>query len=153
MIKNLIWLRCGMFLVLTLRLFAADAGTASSDLADGFAQPPESAKPRVYWFWLGGSISREGITADLEAMKQAGIGGTLIMNAYPSTPPIVLDCMSPQWWGLLSFAASESQRLGPGYGHAQLPRLEHRRRPVDQPGTIDAEIDLVRDQGERPESD
>ena len=45
-----------------------------------FLAPPESARPWVYWFWLNSNLTREGITADLEAMKAAGIGGVLIME-------------------------------------------------------------------------
>ena len=56
------------------------AAGPTAELEKEFASPPESARPWVYWFWLNGNITREGITADLEAMKQAGIGGVLIME-------------------------------------------------------------------------
>ncbi|MEI6804820.1 MAG: glycosyl hydrolase [Burkholderiales bacterium] len=39
-----------------------------------FRNPPDSAKPQTWWHWMDGNISKEGITADLEAMKRAGIG-------------------------------------------------------------------------------
>jgi ABC-type sugar transport system ATPase subunit len=55
-------------------------------LAKSFAKPPESAKPWVYWFWLNGNMTREGITADLEAMKRAGIRGVLIMEVDQGAP-------------------------------------------------------------------
>ena len=48
------------------------------DLAEGFASPPHSARPWVYWFWINGNISKEGITADLEALKKAGVGGSTV---------------------------------------------------------------------------
>jgi hypothetical protein len=48
--------------------------TANS-LAERYEQPPESAKPWVYWFWMNGNISKEGITADLEALAENGFGG------------------------------------------------------------------------------
>ena len=41
------------------------------DLAKEFISPPGAARPWVYWFWLNGNITREGITADLEAMQRA----------------------------------------------------------------------------------
>lgn len=93
----------------------------AEELPTNFTSPPPSARARVYWFWLGGSITREGITADLEAMKRAGLGGTLMMNAYPSTPPVVLNCMSPEWWNLLKFANEESARLGLIFGTHNCP--------------------------------
>ena len=35
-------------------------------LKSGFENPPESAKPRVWWHWMNGNITKEGITLDLE---------------------------------------------------------------------------------------
>ena len=64
-----------------------DAGARGSrELADGFAHPPDAARPWVYWFWINGNLTREGITADLEAMQRVGIGGVLIMEVDPGTP-------------------------------------------------------------------
>ena len=51
------------------------AAERSPDLEEGFRSPPESARPWVYWFIMDGNLTREGITADFEAMKRAGIGG------------------------------------------------------------------------------
>jgi hypothetical protein len=33
------------------------------------------SKPRVWWHWMNGDITREGIRLDLEWMKRVGIGG------------------------------------------------------------------------------
>jgi hypothetical protein len=51
-----------------------------SSLKNTFANPPDSECPWVYWCWLNSNVSKEGITADLEAMKRVGIGGVLIMD-------------------------------------------------------------------------
>jgi hypothetical protein len=59
---------------------------AQNDLARNFREPPDSARPWVCWFWLNGNITREGITADLEAMKRVGIGGVLIMEVDQGAP-------------------------------------------------------------------
>ena len=56
-------------------------------LEKGFLAPPAAARPWVYWFWLNGNITREGITADLEAMQRVGIGGVLIMEVDQGAPP------------------------------------------------------------------
>ncbi|PYQ18526.1 MAG: hypothetical protein DMF79_14740, partial [Acidobacteria bacterium] len=45
---------------------------AEDALAQGFKSPPDSAKPRVWWHWLNGNVTKEGITADLEWMKRVG---------------------------------------------------------------------------------
>jgi hypothetical protein len=43
-------------------------------LERNFRAPPESSRAGVYWWWLEGAASKAGITADLEAMQQQGIG-------------------------------------------------------------------------------
>ena len=45
-----------------------------------FSSSTQSAKPWVFWYWLHGAVSKEGITADLEAMKEVGIGGAYLMQ-------------------------------------------------------------------------
>ena len=47
---------------------------AFSELKKGFLNPPDSARPGVYWFIMDGNISKQGITSDLESMKAAGAG-------------------------------------------------------------------------------
>ena len=45
-----------------------------------FQDPPETSKIYVMWFWVDKAISKEGITRDLEAMKEQGITGATIFN-------------------------------------------------------------------------
>jgi len=47
----------------------------STSLLDGFTQPPHEARPRVWWHWMNGNISREGIYKDLTWMHRVGIAG------------------------------------------------------------------------------
>lgn len=77
-----------------------------------FRSPPDAARPWVYWFWLNSNITREGITADLEAMKAAGIGGVLIMEVDQGTPVGPVAFASPQWLDLFKHVLSEAARLG-----------------------------------------
>ena len=44
---------------------------------ENFLHPPSSAFPQTLWFWMNGNVTKEGITFDLEAMKDVGIGGVL----------------------------------------------------------------------------
>lgn len=84
----------------------------ADDLADGFVNPPASARPWVYWFWLNGNITEEGITADLEAMARVGIGGALIMEVDQGAPRGPVDFASTEWRTLFGHALSEADRLG-----------------------------------------
>jgi hypothetical protein len=81
-------------------------------LAAGFVTPPDSARPWVYWFWLNSNITREGITADLEAMKRVGVGGVLIMEVDQGAPVGPADFMGAEWRELFKFAVAEAGRLG-----------------------------------------
>src|SRR5688572_6475571 len=81
-----------------------------------FLNPPSSAKPWVFWYWMHGAVSKEGITADLEAMKDVGIGGAYLMtikdtvSAIPFQPAV--RQLTTEWWAMVKFAMVEAKRLG-----------------------------------------
>ena len=77
-----------------------------------FSRPPAAARPWVYWFWLNSNITRQGITADLEAMKSAGIGGVLIMEVDQGAPLGRVPFMGEKWCDLFHFMLAEAHRLG-----------------------------------------
>ena len=56
--------------------------TSSDSLKSGFQNPPQSARPRVWWHWMNGNITKEGITRDLQWMKRVGIGGEMRRAAW-----------------------------------------------------------------------
>jgi len=89
------------------------AGRQASDpLAAGFADPPDSARPWVYWMWMDGNLDREGITADLESMRAAGLGGVVICEVNVGVPRGPVEFMSPEWRGLFKHVVKEAERLG-----------------------------------------
>ena len=65
---------CAVLLLSAPGALSAVTTAADDDLAANFAAPPASARSWVYWFWINGNISKEGITADLEAMNRVGVG-------------------------------------------------------------------------------
>jgi (4-O-methyl)-D-glucuronate---lignin esterase len=85
---------------------------AHDDLVRGFAAPPDSTRPWVYWMWMDGNLTREGITADLEAMKRAGIGGVVAMEVNVGIPRGPVEFMSTGWRRLFAHAVREAERLG-----------------------------------------
>jgi hypothetical protein len=102
--------------------FAALLGTAiviaqgpDDPLAQGFLNPPDGAKPRVWWHWMSGNITKEGIKADLEWMKRAGIAGFQNFDAGLDTPQIVkkrLVFMTPEWKDAFKYATTLADQLG-----------------------------------------
>jgi len=84
-------------------------------LEDGFLNPPESAKPRVWWHWMNGNITKEGIKADLLWMKRVGIGGFQSFDASLNTPQIVnkrLVYMTPEWKDAFLYTTRLADSLG-----------------------------------------
>jgi len=95
---------------------------ARSGLVEEFAHPPAAAKAQVWWHWMAGNVTREGITADLEAMAEAGLGGAILFDAGLGTRwgvpegPLVFN--TPEWYEMVKFAATEAKRLGLELGMA-----------------------------------
>ncbi len=102
-----------LLITLALTLFCAPLFAADLS-AQLFAKPPASARPWVYWFWNNGNVTKAGITADLEAMKRAGVGGVIIMDVVErfAPPPGTADFMNSEWQELFCFAVAEAHRLG-----------------------------------------
>jgi len=77
-----------------------------------FLHPPDSARPWVFWMWMNGNITKEGITLDLEAMKRMGIGGAICFNSAVGIPRGPVDYAGPEWMALTVHAVAEADRLG-----------------------------------------
>ena len=90
--------------------------TRAGDLLQSFASPPESARPWTFWYWLQGSVSKEGITADLEAMKRIGLAGAYLVPIKDvANPPLFqppIRTLTPEWWAMLRHTFAEADRLG-----------------------------------------
>jgi hypothetical protein len=77
-----------------------------------FVNPPDSARPHTWWHWMNDTVTKEGITADLEAMAAVGIGGAQIFNVGQAMPYGKVGYMSDTWLEMVSHAVKEAQRLG-----------------------------------------
>jgi len=94
--------------------FGQDAGSGDA-LRNNFLNPPASARPRVWWHWMNGNITNEGIKLDLEWMKRVGIGGLQNFDASLMTPKVVekrLAYMTPEWKETFRYAAGLADQLG-----------------------------------------
>ncbi|GAA4089820.1 glycosyl hydrolase [Mucilaginibacter panaciglaebae] len=85
---------------------------AVTALKAGFINPPASAKPGVYWYFMDGNMNRESITKDLESMKKAGIGNLIFLEVNVGIPRGKVDFLSDEWQELFKHAVRESERLG-----------------------------------------
>ena len=94
--------RLSLFLVLAaMSCFADKTGlhAARPTLEEGFKSPPMDARPQTWWHWMNGNVSKAGITADLEAMKEIGLGGVSLFDAGCNIPPGPLKFNSPETSG------------------------------------------------------
>ena len=98
--------------LLTILLLPPLAGAVQTGFEADFQNPPVDSWPSVYWYFMEGNMTREGITADLESMKKAGIGGALYLEVDIGVPRGPIKFMSPEWQELVRFAFTEAERLG-----------------------------------------
>ncbi|GAB3712906.1 hypothetical protein GCM10027592_51750 [Spirosoma flavus] len=108
------------FLSLTV-LFAAQSSFGQSNAqltspqAQQFMNPPNSAKPRVWWHWMNGNITKDGIQKDLDWMNRVGIGGFQNFDANLFTPVVVpkkLVFMTPEWKDAFRFTTEQASQKG-----------------------------------------
>jgi len=86
--------------------------SSAEDLKNNFRVPPLETRPWVYWYFMEGNLSLEGITADLEAMRDAGIGGAIFLEVDIGVPRGPIKYMSLEWRQLFVHAVNEAKRLG-----------------------------------------
>lgn len=97
---------------------------AADPLRDGFIAPPDSARPRVWWHWMNGNVTKDGIAKDLTWLKSVGIGGVQNFDANLQTPQVVdkrLVYMQPDWREAFRFAVTQADRLGLEFAIAASP--------------------------------
>jgi hypothetical protein len=82
-------------------------------LKSDFLNLTEDTRPWVYYYWIKGHMSKEGITNDLEAMSRVGIGQVLVgsdidqgKGEYGPVMPL-----SDEWWELIDHTILETGRL------------------------------------------
>ena len=92
-----------------------NAKVTKEKLYNAFQNPPSEAQPRVWWHWMNGNITKDGISKDLQWMKRSGIAGFMNFDAGMATPQIVperLIYMTPGWKDAFAFATSLADSLG-----------------------------------------
>ena len=105
------------------RLAEGSAATAA-ELEKGWADPPQSARTRVWWHWMNGNVTKDGVRKDLEWMKRIGLGGVHNFDAALGTPTIVdkrLIYMDEGWQEAFQVAVRTADSLGLEFTIASAP--------------------------------
>ena len=81
----------------------------------------DTTRPWAFWYWMYGAVSKAGIKADLQAMKDVGLGGCYLMpihgtdKAPASLPPLEeapAQQLTPQFWEMIDYAMQQADSLG-----------------------------------------
>ncbi|HEY3388674.1 MAG TPA: glycosyl hydrolase, partial [Prolixibacteraceae bacterium] len=81
-------------------------------LKKDFLNPPDSARPGVYWYFMDGNLSKEAMTKDLESMRKVGIGNLIFLEVNVGIPRGEVDFLSDKWQDLFKHGVREAERLG-----------------------------------------
>ncbi len=93
-------------------LLTASSVFAAGDLETGFRNPPASARPGVYWYFMDGNQDRDQMVADLEGMSAVGIGSVLFLEVDLGLPAGPVPFMSEKWQDNVVNAIKTTDRLG-----------------------------------------
>lgn len=102
-----------LFQLFALTLLLSSWACSSPEMEQNFQNPPEEVQTAVYWYWISGNISKEGVIADLHAMKQAGINRAFIGDIgqdglYTERN---VKIFSDEWWEVLHTALKTASEL------------------------------------------
>ncbi len=103
------------FKIIFFLLLISASVSGQTSLYENFKQPNEEARPWTFWYWMHGAISKEGIKADLEAMKQIGLGGAYLMpikGIEGSTYPNPVNQLTTEWWKMVKYSFQVADSLG-----------------------------------------
>lgn len=120
-----------------LLLCAQNPQPPTSDaLMRAFQNPPNGARPRVWWHWMNGNISQEGIKLDLDWMHRVGLGGVTIFEGAIRTPQVIprrLIYMTPDWKKAFEYAVTDARSKGMEVAIASSPGWSETGGPWVQP--------------------
>ncbi len=95
-----------LILLIPFICIGGQVSAQTDSVYQSFISPPDAAKPRVWWHWMNGNITKEGIQKDLEWMNRVGIGGFQNFDASLFTPVVVpkkIVFMTQEWKDAFKF--------------------------------------------------
>ena len=111
----------------------------NAQLEQGFLNPPDAAKPRVWWHWMGGNVAWEGAKKDMDWMKRVGIAGLQCFHAGMGQGPensVVENYypyMSDGWKAAFAKSAAYADQLGLEFATAASPGWSETGGPWVEP--------------------
>jgi hypothetical protein len=87
-------------------------------LRAAWREPPAAARPMMRWWWFGPAVTPAGLDRELQAMRDAGLGGVEVQPVYPLVPDdpgrgiVNLPYPSKPFLDALRHSAETAKRLG-----------------------------------------
>ncbi|ASU34724.1 glycosyl hydrolase [Mucilaginibacter xinganensis] len=82
-------------------------------LEKDFISIPNAVQTSIYWYWISGNISKQGVIRDLESMKKVGINRAFIGNiGLTEVPNGKVKLFSNEWWDIMHTALKTATKLG-----------------------------------------
>lgn len=134
-------------LLLVAAAFGSDMSAAPPLRTQCFETPADSVQTSVYWYWLGGNVTPQGVCRDLEAMKKAGINRAFIGNidvGAIDTPFDKVKLFSDQWWEVIHAALRKASELDIEIGIFNCPGWSQAGGPWIEPGQSMRYLDNVK---------
>jgi hypothetical protein len=79
---------------------------------EAFRNPPDSARPGVYWYFMDGNLNRKEMVRDLESMREVGLGNLVFLEVNVGVPRGPIEFMSEEWQEMFVNAVRHAERLG-----------------------------------------
>ncbi|RAV28137.1 glycosyl hydrolase [Sinomicrobium soli] len=117
MSKQILFLLGRVFLIWFLLAVCRESYAQSAPVKDGeHKATSEMTRPWTRWWWMGNAVDREGITANLSALKKAGIGGVEITPIYgvKGEESHFISHLSDRWTAMLEHTLDVADSLGMG---------------------------------------
>lgn len=76
----------------------------------------DNSKPWTFWYWMYGAVSKAGIHADLQGMKDVGLGGCYLMpiRGVDERPQFggTAHQLTPAFWQMVDYSLQQADSLG-----------------------------------------
>jgi len=112
-----------MLMIFNASFIAKAANPIDNKSAKDFADA-NGPTPYIFWQWMNGCVTKEGITYDLEEFKKAGIKNVqqfLVGGIEADITDSCITILGDKWTELMRFSLDECQRLGLDFGTHNCP--------------------------------
>ena len=123
-----------------------------SEMEKKFKDIPEEQPTAVYWYWIAGNMSKDGVVKDLQAMKKAGLNRVQIgfIGEGQGAPEGPVKMFTDEWWDIVHTMFKTATELDIEVGLFNCPGWSQSGGPWVKPGQSMRYLGFVKDTVEVP---